>query len=384
MERHEVIVVGVGGMGSAAVFHLARRGIDVLGIEQFELGHSLGSSGSPSRGFRKAYFSHPHYVPLANSAQALWQALERDSGEELLRLNSALFIGAPEHPGVLGVEKSAREHRLPHERLDSRELRRRYPVLKPADEDVGILEVEAGVLFADRCNAAHVRLATAAGATIRSSEPITSLIADGDGITVRTEHETYRARRAIVTAGPWFGAVFTGPATNIPPLRAPLQVERQVELWFDPEPREAFGAEKLPMFHFGLRDAGRSYYGVPRFDAAGVKVCRHYGGKRVTAASLDRTASVEDETDVRQFLRQCVPEADGALLDAKVCMNTNTPDMHFVIGHHPANDKVIVAGGFSGHGYKFAPVVGEILADLATTGTTQHPIGLFAPGRFDR
>jgi sarcosine oxidase len=361
------------------MLHLARRGQSVVGIEQYRLGHSLGSSSSGSRGFRKAYSTHPSYVTLANAAQAAWRELEAETGETLLHLISALTIGPPDHPGVIGLLRSAKDHGLPYEVLEAPALAARYPALVPRDGDLGVLEVDAGVLVATRCNEAHLRAALGLGAEVHGEERVLSLEPGPSEVVVRTDRAQYAARHVVVTAGPWLGALLG--RGGLMELALPLRIERQVELWFTPpEATEDFDASRLPLFHFVLGD--RAYYGVPQLDGQGIKVGRHQGGRAVTAATLDRRVSQEDEEDVRTFIRAHLPRAEGRLRHAKVCMDANTPDMHFVVGPHPSDERIILAGGFSGHGFKFAPIIGEIAADLATTGTTRHAIELFSPRRF--
>jgi len=369
-------------MGSAVLFHLAGRGLRAVGIEQHEIGHDLGSSSSPSRGFRKASFAHPIYVQLATRAQSLWRELETASSESLLRFTSGIFAAPPDHPAILGMIDCARRHDLPHEILDARQLKDRFPVFRPPPDYVAIIEHEAGVLLADKCNAAHVRGALQRGATIRPCERVTSIEPAKSFVVVRTGVAEYRAQRVVVTAGPWLPALLAEGAGALSGFHAPLRVERQVELWFSPDDRAAFDADRLPLFHFGLRDHRRSYYGIPQIDGGGVKVCRHYGGATVQADTVDRVVSKADEEDVRGFLREYIPGADGRLLHAKVCMNTNTPDLHFVIAAHSDDQRIIVAGGFSGHGFKYAPVIGEIAADLASGAKPAHAIDLFSPLRF--
>jgi len=372
----DVIVVGLGGMGSAALYELAKRGARVLGIEQFELSHTLGSSRSTSRAFRKAYFTDPAYVTLAQRAQALWQTLEQESGARLLLMTGGLLIGPGENPVMRGVRDSVERHGLAHELIDQAELEKRYPALRASDGGVAILEHEAGVLLADQCLDACVRLARQHGAAVHASERVSSIEAGASGVAVRTSRAEYSAGALALTAGPWLPSLWSSS-------RAPLVVERQVELWFVPESAQDFGPERLPLFNYVFSTPGLSYYGIPMLGAAGVKAARHYGGATVTADDIDRKVSAADENDVREFLARCVPRLDKPAARGKVCMNTNTPDRHFVLGAHPARPNVILAGGFSGHGFKFAPVIGEIVADLALSGNTAHSIALFSPTRFD-
>jgi sarcosine oxidase len=386
--HYDVAVIGLGGWGSAVLAEAAARGLRAIGIERHAVGHGLGSSGSPSRGFRKAYFSHPGYVALAHRAERSWRALEEQTSEVLYDRCGALFVGAPDHPGVRGVAQSSRIHGLPHELLDAATLRERYPVLVPAEGDVAVLEHDAGVLHADRGNRAHVARARALGAEVRDREAMVALAPRADAVTLETERATITARRVVLTAGAWLGELLRLLPPEVASWIPPLRLERQVELWFSPlaplprpEHDASFGSAELPLFHFGLRD-GRSYYGVPRLGGGPIKAVRHHGGATVSLESLGSVATAEDEADVRSFLREFIPGANGALHSAKVCLNVNTPDMHPLLGVHPAEPRLLVAGGCSGHGYKFAPVIGELVVDLLTVGSTSMPVSFLAPGRF--
>src|SRR5262245_43316566 len=208
-------------MGRAALFHLANRGVCALGIEQHRMGHSLGSSSSPSRGFRKASFAHSAYVKLANSAQALWGKLEKSSGRDLLKLTSALLISPPEHPAMKGMIDSARQHDLPHETLSAKQLEQQFPVLRPRQDDWGLVDPEAGVLLADECNAAHLDGALASGAIVREQESVTSIDLEAVDVVVRTVRAEYRARRVVVTAGPWLPKLLGEGMNGLPGLHIP-------------------------------------------------------------------------------------------------------------------------------------------------------------------
>ncbi|HVU05885.1 MAG TPA: N-methyl-L-tryptophan oxidase [Polyangiaceae bacterium] len=375
--RYDLAVLGLGGFGSAILAHAAARGLRAVGIERHVLGHELASSSSSSRGFRKAYFSHPSYVALAHQAERHWRALETEVGEPLYEPCGALFVGPADHPGVLGVTESARTHGLPHEVLSAAELATRYPALRPAAGSVGVLELDAGVLHADRCNAAHVARARAAGAEIREREAALDVRVDGDGVTVVTAQGEIHASHVVLATGAWLSEL---PTSLLSGLSLPFRIERQVELWFTPD-GSGFDSTELPLFHFGTTDRARTYYGIPRLGGGPLKAVRHYGGRTV-APDDARSVSAEDEADVRGFLREFLPRADGPRHSAKVCLNVNTPDMHLVLGRHPREPRVLLAGGCSGHGYKFSPVVGEAVVDLVTRGATDLPISAFDPGRF--
>jgi sarcosine oxidase len=346
---YDVVVVGLGAMGSSAAYHLARRGQRVLGLDAFAAGHTQGSSHGESRIIRMAYFEHPSYVPLLRRAYALWEATQAEVGRELLRLTGGLFIGQPHSPLVEGSLLSARTHGLAHEVLSGDDLRARFPALRPAEGEIGVFEECAGVLFPERCIEACLSLAAAEGAELRHSEPVREWQAHADEVEVRTERGTYTAGRLVLTLGAWTSKF----------LGLPLRVERIPVVWL--EPRQPL---ELPIY---IWDTGQSvFYGVPHLDWPGAKVGRHHAGLVVDPDTLDRQATVADEEPIRAFVESRLPDLAGPTAKRLVCLYTNTPDEHFLIDR--LDDAVVFAAGFSGHGFKFASVVGEILADLALTG----------------
>jgi sarcosine oxidase len=371
---YDVIVVGVGGMGSAAALALARRGRRVLALEQFALGHDQGSSHGQTRIIRKAYYEHPAYVPLVCRAYEGWYQLEQEQGRHLLTECACLSVGPPDGELVPGVLRSAEEHALPVEQLSAAELGRRFPAFRCADGSVGVLERSAGFLYVDDCVRAQALEAVYRGATLRENEPVVSWAADGSGVTVRTAAGRYLAERLVLTAGPW-------AARLLGRWGAPLTVMRQVVLWFGTRDDSLFRRDRFPTF---IAETPEGYfYGLPMLDAGGLKVARHYGAPEVRdPAEVARSVTPADEEAVRDFLRAHLPAADGPRRRASVCLYTLTPDRHFLIDVHPEHANVVLAAGFSGHGFKFAPVVGEVLADLAEKGRTDWPIGLFRIGRF--
>jgi sarcosine oxidase len=372
---YDAIVVGLGGMGSAAAYHLARRGSRVLGLEAFAPGHAAGSSHGESRIIRLAYFEHPDYVPLLRRAYALWEHLQAESGTRLLHLTGGLFVGPPDG-GVLGGSlRSARTHALPHEVLDAAEIRRRFPPLRPGDPEVGLFETRAGALFPERCVAAHLRLAEASGAALRFGEPVRRWAATPGGVEVQTDAGRYAAGSVVVTAGAWLGRLLYD-------LRLPLQPERNLMFWLTPrETPELFEPERFPIW---IWDAGESgaFYGLPHFERPGVKVARHHSGEACDPDTVSREPAPRDEQPVRRFVARRIPALDGPVAGAQVCLYTNTPDEHFVVDRHPDYPSVVFAGGFSGHGFKFASVMGEVLADLTLTGRTAPEAAFLSAARF--
>jgi sarcosine oxidase len=370
MHAVHTIILGLGSMGCAAALHLAQRGVRVLGLEQFSLGHANGSSHGHTRIIRQAYYEHPDYVPLVLRAYDLWYDLEQSIGEHLLTSSPCLSVGLPESELITGVVTAAQQHHLPIERFDASAIARRFPAFRIPAEYVGVVETTAGILAVDRCVLALANEARRQGANLRDNEPVVAWQREGSGFVVQTTKESYRSQRLLLTAGPW--------ATSVLPQ---LRVMRQTAHWFAAKDRSLFRRDRFPVF---LIDTPEGYfYGIPATDRRGVKVARHYGAPEVSDVSqIQREIHPEDESALRGFLREWIPEADAPMSDASVCIYTLSPDRHFVIDAVPNQEGAYVAGGFSGHGFKFAPVVGEILADLAQHGKTAHPIGLFAVDRF--
>jgi sarcosine oxidase len=380
MKTHDVIVLGLGGMGSAAAFHLAARGKRVLGLEQFTSPHDRGASHGATRIIRQSYFEHPSYVPLLLRAYELWRDLEARTSQTLMHLHGGLMLGAPDSEVVTGSLRSAREHHLPHECLSAAEIRRRFPPFQVNDAAVGVYENAGGFLRCEASVAAHLGAAAQAGADLHFNEPVKSWNApDSGGVSVTTERETYAADELVITPGPWAPAVLAD-------LGFPLVVTRQVLVWFQPANGvTAFEPERFPIW-IHHASAGAAIYGFPAVDGAdgGVKVAFHEKPRReiCTPETMDRSIRADDEADLRAALRDFLPALDGAVVRATTCLYTTTPDANFIISAHPQHAQVQVACGFSGHGFKFCSVVGEILADLATAGTTRHDLSLFTPSRF--
>jgi sarcosine oxidase len=374
MEKYDAIVVGLGAMGSAAAWQLARRGRRVLGLEAHAPGHTLGSSHGESRIIRMAYMEHPDYVPLLRRAYELWRETEERAGEDLMRLTGGLFAGPPEGHVVAGSLASARAHGLPHELLDAGEIHRRFPALRPLEGDVAVWEETAGVLFAERCVVAQLRLAEASGARLRHGEPVLGWEPSGDGYEVTTPGGRYGADSLVLAAGAWLPRFLDG-------LGLPLQPERIPVYWLQPtDTPELFDPARFPVY---IWDTGgpRTYYGFPHLGWPGVKVGRHHSGERCDPDTVGREVTGADEAAVREFVRGRIPALDGPVAAGVVCLYTNTPDEHFVVDRHPQLPGVVYAAACSGHGFKFASVMGEVLADLLTEGRATPAAGFLRAER---
>ncbi len=366
---YDAIVVGVGGMGSAALYHLARRGAKrVLGLERFSIPNDQGSSHGRSRIIRLAYWEHPSYVPLLRRAYQLWHDLEGQAGAPLLITTGSVDAGPPDSSAVAGAIHACQMFDLPHDRHDGESLRMRFPGCQLPADFVALYQPQGGFLLPERCITAHVAAAQRAGAEVRVGEVVLDWSERGDVIDVRTDRDTYRCHQLLVTAGAWTGQLLTD-------LRPMLSPERQVMLWTQPRRPEYFQPATFPVVYMHAPEG--SLYALPSHDGAGFKFGKyHHLGQQVDPDTMDRECHDEDERVLREGLRRYFPDADGPALAMKTCIFTNTRDEHFIIAR-PAGSRVTVAAGFSGHGFKFCSVVGEIMADLALAGGTRHDISLF-------
>ena len=359
-------------MGSAAADALAGRGARVLGLDRFPLPHAHGSSHGRSRVIREAYFEHPLYVPLVRRAYELWHELERDCGTALLTRTGLVSLGPPGSDVVDGARRSAREHGIAHENLSADAVRARWPALQVRDGEEALYETRAGLLAVEEClRALHAR-ARRRGAELHAEEPVLEWRAAGDGVEVHTARATYAAGAAVVSAGSW-------AATLLPELALPLQVERQVVHWFAPAPGSPpLTAERCPIVLWQHAPDG-VFYTTPD-TGHGLKGAQHHGGPLVSPDSV-APPGLEDEAASRALLARLLPAAAGPLLDARTCLYTNAPDGHFVVDRHPRHPQVIVASPCSGHGFKFATALGEVLADLAAGRPSTFDLGPFSLSR---
>jgi sarcosine oxidase len=377
MPAYDVIVVGLGGMGSAAAYHLAARGHRVLGLEKFGPAHDQGSSHGGSRITRQSYFESPDYVPLLLRAYELFDKLARDSGRDVITLTGGVMVGHPDSLTVAGSRRSAEHWGLAHEMLSAAELRRRFPTMNPTPDEVALYEPKAGFVRPEETVAAHLSVASAAGADLHYHEPMVSWRGTVDGgVLVETAAGSYTAGQLVIAPGAWAPQLLAD-------LGVPFVIERQVQYWFEPTGGVTpYLPDRHPIYIWEDA-AGSQVYGFPAIDGpdGGAKIAFFRRGIPTTPETIDREVHPDEIQAMAADAGRRFPTLPGRFLRAKTCMYSNTPDEHFVIARHPGHEAVTVAAGFSGHGFKFVTVVGEILADLATTGTTAHPIALFDPRR---
>ncbi|MEX0956152.1 MAG: N-methyl-L-tryptophan oxidase [Rhizobiaceae bacterium] len=368
----DVAVVGLGAMGSAALCHLARRGVRAVGIERFALGHERGSSHGETRAIRMGYFEHPSYVPLVRAAYEGWEALQRETGETVLTRTGVLEIGKPGSVIVAGSLQASREHGLEHEVLDRAEMARRFPQFTLPECYECVWQPDGGFLRPELGNHLHIQQARKAGAEIRENCPVVAIEPGADGVRIVTEGGTLSADAVVVASGPWIGEM-------VPALKPKLTLTRQVACWFEPRRRETTRLGALPVFIIdGEHDVA---YGFPDI-GSGFKCASHSdSGTWLAADEASQDAGPADEKRIRDFLEAYLPDAAGPLRAMSTCIYTKTPDEDFVIDLHPDDSRIVIASPCSGHGYKFASVIGEVLADLATDGVTTHDISRFSIGR---
>lgn len=367
---YEAIVVGLGAMGAATLYHLARRGVRALGLEQFSPGHTLGSSHGDSRIIRETYFEHPLYVPLVQRAHQLWRELERMSGKSLMKITGGLMIGPPDGMVVGGTLRSVKEHGLPHEVLTANEIEARYPVFRIPNDAVVVLDPRAGYLDPEACTRAHLAAAAASGAQAFFDEPVVDWTADEQSVRVVTPSGNYVADCLVLCGGPW-----TSKLARIPDLA--LTVERQSVFWLDPGSSPNYEADRFPIYAYEFKP-GTICYGFPRLPR-GVKASVIHDGQVVADPDkVDRQVREKEAEALRDALRPVLPAlADSAIRETAVCLFTNTRDHDFVIDLHPLHPNVIVSSACSGHGFKFASAIGELQAELVIEGESQFDLSPF-------
>ena len=370
-ERYDVVVAGVGGMGSAALYHLARRGKRVLGIERFEIPNELGSSHGLTRIIRQAYFEHPSYVPLVRRAYELWRELEVEADEQLLFITGAVEGG----PRIFeGAVRSSVEHGLPFEELDGAEVSRRFPAFRLPAELRVVYQRDGGFVLPEQCILAHVAGARAHGAELLTGERVLEWSAGENGVRVRTDRREVEAERLVLTAG-----AYSQDVARLAP--GMVVAQRQVLGWLEPTRPELFAPDRFPVFNLALEEG--HVYGFPIHGVPGFKIGWYdHEGVKGEPDGIPREVTAEDEVPLRRFAERYFPDGAGPTLDLKACLFELSPDEHFLIDTHPETDLAIVGAGFSGHGFKFCSVVGEILADLALDGETMHDIGFLRLDRF--
>jgi monomeric sarcosine oxidase len=379
MERYDAIVLGAGGIGSAAMYHLASRGARVIGIDQLRPPHDRGSSHGQTRVIRQAYFEHPNYVPLLRESYRLWRELEARVERRLFHQVGLVEIGLEDGIVVPGVLRAAEEHNLAVERLTAHDVERRWSGLRVPGDLVGVYEPTAGYLLVEDCVEAHLQVAEAAGAELRIDKAIELRegrvwAADDRGVRLNLlHHEPIEADQLIICAGAWASELLANLAIKLTVLRKSL-------FWFKTNMADLEVSNGMPVYLFELSDG--IFYGFPKLDPRGVKIAEHTGGRVTNPDSADRAPDPVEQDRLMRFLKKHLPGVTNQVSAHTVCLYTMSPDEHFIVDRHPQHPNVVLAAGLSGHGFKFAPVLGKALADLALDGGTELPIDFLSASRF--
>lgn len=379
---YDVIVLGVGSMGSAACYYLAKRGYKVLGLEQFDISHEFGSHTGQSRIIRKAYFEHSDYVPLMERAYKNWRIFEKEVGEQLYYKTGLLYAGNPTNEIIKGVKLSASLFGIEVEQLKAADALNRFPQFSFPKSFEILFEPDAGFLPPERSIRLYASEATKQGATIQAKETVIEWKKNGNGLSVRTNKNIYQCGKLIITAGAWAGKM-------IPGLSNKIKITRQFIAWIKPKNDEQFALNKFPCWMIGDDDKHGCYYGFPLLDTkkfgepSGLKLAHHFPMQITDPDYVNRETTEADLENVKYCLNKYLPGIFDGVLSTKICLYANSPDENFIIDKLPGYEECVsIACGFSGHGFKFASVVGEILADLAIEGKTGHPIGFLNANRF--
>ena len=377
----DVIVIGVGSMGSSACYFLSKQGYKVLGLEQFDISHEFGSHAGQSRIIRKAYFEHSDYVPLLNRAYQNWKKLEEESGEQVYFKTGLCYFGTSDHEIIKGVKQSASLYGINIEELDATTAAKKFPQFKIPDNYECLYEPDAGFLTPEKTIKLYAQLAKKNGAEIHTGEKVISWEKSGNGIIVKTGKNNYQCNKLVITAGAWSGKM-------IPGFQNKLKVTRQFIAWVNPKNEKDFKLNNFPCWMIADVEKPGVYYGFPvlpieKFgEPAGLKLAHHHPYDETNPDTVNREVTKEDEINLQYALDKYLPGAQASFGNSKVCLYTNTPDENFIIDKLPGYEDVIIACGFSGHGFKFVSVVGEILADLAIQGVTKLQIDFLSAKRF--
>jgi len=374
--HYDAIVVGVGGMGSSTAYHLSSHGLDVLGLERYDIPNQMGSSHGVTRIIRRGQYEHPAYVPLVDRSYDLWRDLEERTGRDLLHITGGIDAG-PEGGTVFNESrKSCEIHGIDHEVLSGNEVNQRFPGYNLPEDHHAVYQPDSGFLVPEQCIIGYVEAAQANGAEIRAREGVNEFTELSNGsVRVTTEQDTYEADKLVITAGAW-------TQKFLPDFSATVTPVRQVLAWLQPSEPDQFDASNFPVFIHGTEED--HYYGFPQYDVPGFKFGKfNHFEETVDPDEMAREPRKDDENMLRSYAESYFPKGSGPTMRLSTCMFTNTPDKHFILDRLPDRPNITVGAGFSGHGFKFASAIGEVLADLSIDGQTPHDVDLFSLGRFD-
>jgi sarcosine oxidase len=378
----DFIVIGVGSMGCSACYFLSQRGYKVLGLEQFDIAHEQGAHTGQSRIIRKAYFEDPRYVPLLNQAYKNWKALEDETGTRLYYRTGLVYFGMPDKLVMKNIHQSASLYDIPLENPDSSSTQQRFPQFKLPENFETLFEPDAGFIPPEKAILLYTKQAIKKGAEIHTKEKVLEWKKEGSGIVVATDKNIYHCSKLIITAGPWAGKMIPGLADKI-------KITRQFIAWIKPKKWKDFSLNNFPCWMIADDERPGMYYGFPALPGStfgepeGLKLAHHYPGVIADPDDVNRQTTKEEEENLEYALNKYLPGCFESVLATKTCLYANTPDENFIIDHLPGyENQVAIACGFSGHGFKFVSVVGEILAELIADGKTKQSIEFLNAKRF--
>lgn len=370
----DVAVIGLGSMGSFAFWQLAKLGVDVIGFERYQPGHDQGAGHGETRIFRTAYGEGVEYVPLLQAARELWRQLEAESDTELYIENGGTMFGAKDDPFIQTVQESVNQFNLPHKVMEAEKARKEYPQISFQENQVAVFENLAGFVKPELAIQTAVARGEQLGGRSFTNTEVTKIESDENGVTIFSHDKTYRVKHVIVSSGGWTSSL-------VPQAKLPVQLERQVLVWYNTKNPEKFSSSKFPIFS-RMKD-GIGFYGFPSIDGETVKVALHHGGEFINHPNeVDRDIHESDLAPVTELVKEYLPDLIPEPVKAKTCFYTNTPDEHFILGPVPNESNITLLGPMAGHGFKFAPIMGKIAAQLAIGETPKFQISMFDPARF--
>jgi len=379
--NYDVIVIGVGSMGSSACYQIAKQGHSVLGLEQFDIPHEMGSHTGQSRIIRKAYFEHPNYVPLLERAYQNWQTLEQEISNQIYFKTGLLYFGPNNHMLIKGTQKSAIKYSIEVNELSQVEQLRKFPQFKIPESYTNLIEVDAGFVTPERAILSFTKQALKYKAEIHTKEKTLEWSKKDGIIQVKTNKQIYKCKKLVLTTGAW-----TSKFSNL----KNLEVTRQIMAWAQPKKPNMFELNNFPCWTFADPSVNGIYYGFPSLPSSsfeeptGIKFAHHTKGKITDPDIVNKNISKEEEKKLVKAIQKFIPNGVKSITGVKTCLYTYSPDEDFILDFYKNNEDIVIASGFSGHGFKFASVIGEILSELVTKGKSIHPINFLNSNRFNK
>ena len=367
---YDVIIIGLGAMGSAASYYLSKNGVKVLGLDTYEPPHKLGSSHGHTRVIREAYHEGTSYVPIVKRAYELWNELDHEIEDKLILEYGGMYLG-DDGKYLSDAKKSAKKYDIPIKEFSSKEIKEKYNILNPPNNFKGLLENRSGAVFPEKAISNFLSKSINNGSSHNYNEKVIGWGKQSKFYKVETDKNNYFAEKLIFSSGAWIKNL-------VPSLKLPVKIERQVLFWFDPiKDKDRFHYSNMPNTGWDL-DNGMEFYTQPNIENKGFKVAMHHNGKFISENDLNRESNADDLSIVKNFLEEYIPLANGKLIDSRVCVYTNTPDLDFIIDFYPNDENIIICSPCSGHGFKFTPAIGEICSELVINNGTNYDLSEFS------